>query len=56
VVLFTIIWWEVSHSRSNWLPMFVLLILLSVVTAGYAFRGVLRVAGSFVRNRRGAGK
>jgi hypothetical protein len=55
-VLFTIIWWEVSHSRSNWLPMFVLLIVLSVVTAVYAFRGVLRAASSFVRNRRGAGK
>ena len=54
VVLFTIIWWEVSHSRSNWLPMFILLIVLSVVTAGYAFRGVLRAASSLVRNRRGA--
>jgi hypothetical protein len=56
VLLFTIIWWEVNHSRSNWLPMFVLLILLSVVTAGYAFRGGLRAASSLVRNRRGAEK
>ena len=56
VLLFTIIWWEVNHSRSNWLPMFVLLILLSVVTAGYAVRGVLRAASSLVRNRRGAEK
>lgn len=54
VLLFTIIWWDVSHSRSNWLPMFVLLILLSVVTAAYAFRGVLRAVGSFARGRRGA--
>ncbi|OJZ74251.1 hypothetical protein BRW65_10535 [Mycobacterium paraffinicum] len=45
-VLFTIIWWDVDHSRSNWLPMFVLLILLTIVTAAYAFRGVLRAAGS----------
>ena len=51
-VLFTIVWWDVSHSRSNWLPMFVLLILLSVLAAVYAFRGVLRAAGSFVRGRR----
>jgi hypothetical protein len=51
VVLFTIIWWEVDHSRGNWLPMFVLLIILTIVTAAYAFRGLLRAAGSFVRRR-----
>ena len=56
VVLFTIIWWDVSHTRSNWLPMFVLLILLSVVTAAYAFRGAVRAAGSFVRRQRGGQK
>jgi hypothetical protein len=53
VVLFTVIWWDVSHSRGNWLPMFILLILLSVVTAAYAFRGAVRAAGSFVRRQRG---
>ncbi|OBG36748.1 hypothetical protein A5672_19345 [Mycobacterium alsense] len=42
VLLFTVIWWDVNHSRSNWLPMFILLILLSVVTAAYTVRGVLR--------------
>lgn len=52
VVLFTIIWWEVDHSRGNWLPMFVLLILLSMVTAAYAFRGVLRAAHSLLRGGR----
>jgi hypothetical protein len=52
VLLFTIIWWDTSHSRSNWLPMFVLLIVLSVVAAAYAFRGVLRAASSFVHKRR----
>lgn len=50
-VLFTIIWWDVDHSRGNWLPMFVLLILLTIVTAAYAFRGVLRSAGSLVHRR-----
>lgn len=55
VVLFTIVWWDVDHARGNWLPMFILLILLAVVTAAYAFRGVLRAAGSLVRRRRGAG-
>jgi hypothetical protein len=27
-LLFTIVWWEVDHQRSNWLPMFILLIVL----------------------------
>jgi hypothetical protein len=54
VLLFTVIWWDVSHSRSNWLPMFVLLILLSIVTAIYAFRGVLHATTALVhRPRRG---
>ncbi|BBX61443.1 hypothetical protein MSAS_06170 [Mycobacterium saskatchewanense] len=53
VLLFTIIWWDVDHSRSNWLPMFVVLILLSIVAAAYAFRGVLSSASSFVHRQRG---
>jgi hypothetical protein len=56
VLLFTIIWWDVSHSRSNWLPMFILLILLSVVAAVYAVRGVVRAAGTLARGRHGAEK
>jgi len=51
VLLFTVIWWDVDHSRSNWLVMFVLLILLSVVTAAYTLRGVLRTAISFVHRQ-----
>jgi hypothetical protein len=54
VLLFTIVWWDVSHSRSNWLPMFILLIVLSVVAAVYALRGVARAAGTLVRGRHGA--
>ncbi|MCV7095857.1 hypothetical protein [Mycobacterium kubicae] len=54
VVLFTVIWWDVSHSRANWLPMFILLILLCVVTAAYALRGVLRAGSSALRRRRNA--
>lgn len=50
-LLFTIVWWDVDHHRSNWLPMFILLIVLSVVAAVYALRGVLRAASSFVRKR-----
>jgi hypothetical protein len=51
VLMFTVIWWDVKHSRSNWLVMFVLLIVLSVVTALYALRGILRSATSLVRRR-----
>ena len=49
VLLFTFIWWDVSHSRSNWLPTFVVLILLSVVTAIYALRGAFSAATSLFR-------
>ena len=51
-LLFTVIWWEVDHSRANWLPMFILLILLSVLAAVYTLRGLLRVAVSLARRRR----
>ncbi|MBV8786124.1 MAG: hypothetical protein JOZ00_05480 [Mycobacterium sp.] len=53
VLLFTVVWWDVNHSRSNWLPMFIVLIILSVLAAAYAFRGLLRAASSFVHRRRG---
>lgn len=42
-VLFTIVWWHVNHHRSNWLPVIVMLIVLSVITGIYAVRGVGRV-------------
>lgn len=51
VLLFTVIWWDVDHSRSNWLVMFILLIVLSVVAAVYALRGVLRAASSFMHRQ-----
>ena len=47
-VLFTIIWWNVSHSRSNWLVMFIVMIILSVVAAIYAGRGIARAIGNFL--------
>lgn len=51
VLLFTVIWWNVSHSRSSWLPMFIVLIVLSGVTAVYALRGALRGASAFLHRR-----
>ena len=55
-VLFTIIWWNVKHDRPNWLVLFIALIVLSLVTAIYAARGVLRAMGSIFRNRGRAAK
>jgi hypothetical protein len=41
-ILFTIIWWNVNHSRSNWLVMFIVMIVVSVVAGFYAGRGLVR--------------
>lgn len=40
-ILFTIIWWNVNHSRTNWLMMFVVMIVVSIAAGIYAGRGVL---------------
>lgn len=53
-VLFAIVWWNVSHARSNWLVMFILLIILSVLAAIYAARGIFRGLATFRHSRRGA--
>lgn len=55
-VLFTIVWWNVSHARSNWLVMFILLIVLTVLAAVYATRGIFRSLATVMhsRGRRGA--
>ena len=51
VILFTIIWWNVSHSRSNWLIMFIVLIVLSILAGVYAARGIFRGLASFMHSR-----
>jgi ABC-type antimicrobial peptide transport system permease subunit len=51
-VLFTVVWWNVSHSRTNWLVMFIVLILLSVLAAVYAARGIIRAVASYMHSRR----
>ncbi|MGV0627560.1 hypothetical protein [Mycolicibacter minnesotensis] len=50
-VLFTYVCWHVSHDRGNWLPMFVVLILACLTTAGYALRGTLRSLAHHRRRR-----
>jgi hypothetical protein len=47
-VLFTIIWWNVSHARSNWLLLFIVMIVLSIVAGIYAGRGIGRAIARFV--------
>jgi hypothetical protein len=50
-VLFTIIWWNVSHSRSNWLVMFIVMIIVSVIAGVYAGRGLVRALGNILHPR-----
>lgn len=52
-ILFTIIWWNVSHSRTNWLIMFILMIIVSVVAAIYAGRGLARAIANFMHRKDG---
>jgi ABC-type antimicrobial peptide transport system permease subunit len=49
-VLFTIVWWNVSHSRSNWLLMFIVMIVVSIVAALYAGRGIMRALRALARH------
>ncbi len=51
-VLFTTIWWYVPHTRSNWLPMFVVMIVVSIVAAIYTGRGFAGVLRSLKPSRR----
>jgi hypothetical protein len=46
-ILFTGVWWSVDHHQSNWLPMFVLLILISAWAASYALAGLSKFLLSF---------
>jgi ABC-type antimicrobial peptide transport system permease subunit len=50
-ILFTIVWWNVSHSRTNWLMMFIVMIVASIVAGLYASRGILRALRSLSRHR-----
>ena len=48
-LLFTLVWWNVPHSRSNWTLTFVILVILSVIIGIYAARGIIRVLRTFFR-------
>jgi hypothetical protein len=51
-MLFTFVWWHVSHQRSNWLLMFIVMILLSLVTFVYAIRGLRKSFVALLHQRR----
>lgn len=40
-VLFTVVWWNVPHTRTNWLITFIVLLIACVVIGVYAARGVI---------------
>lgn len=48
-VLFSYVWWHVDHQRGNWLPMFIVLIAASLLSAGYALRGTRRSLTNLLR-------
>jgi hypothetical protein len=48
-ILFTGVWWGVDYHKSSWLPMFVVLILVSVWTGGYVLRGVHNSMANLIR-------
>lgn len=50
-ILFTIVWWNVDHHRTNWLVMFVVMILATVVAGIYAARGLVSSLRTLVRSR-----
>ncbi|MEZ0049454.1 hypothetical protein ABIA30_000444 [Mycobacterium sp. MAA66] len=41
-VLFTVIWWQIKHSRPGWMPMFIALLVLVVLSGWFAIRGIVR--------------
>ena len=51
-LLFTVVWWNVPHSRSNWLVMFLVLIAVSIIAAVYAARGIFSVLAKVMHSRR----
>ena len=50
-VIFTVVWWHVDHSRSNWIVVFVMLLALNALLLGYVLRDVRNAVRS-ARNRR----
>ncbi len=54
-VLFAIIWWNLKHSRTGWLPMFIALIVFAALSGWYALRGIIRALTPAKRRAKKAG-
>ncbi|BBX30379.1 hypothetical protein MALV_55040 (plasmid) [Mycolicibacterium alvei] len=44
-------WWHVNHHHANWLPMFVVLIVMSVIAGAYAARGTVLALAHLLRRK-----
>lgn len=53
-VMFALVWWNVPHSRTNWLITFIFLVALAALVGLYAARGAIRAVRR-PRNRHSAG-
>jgi hypothetical protein len=51
-ILFTFVWWNISHQRAHWLITFVVLIVVSALAGYYAARGIIRAFKHVNRDRR----
>ena len=47
-VMFTIVWWNVPHSRTNWMITFIILLILSTIVGLYAARGFINLFKRFL--------
>ena len=54
-VLFSIIWWNLKHSRTGWLPMFIALLVFTALSGWYALRGIIRAFASVLRRKQKGG-
>lgn len=47
-VMFTIVWWNVDHHRTNWMLTFIILLVLTGVVFLYAVRGFINLFRRFL--------
>ncbi|OBI98378.1 hypothetical protein [Mycobacterium asiaticum] len=55
-ILFTGVWWSVDHHKSSWVPMFVVLILISLWAATYALSGLREIVRSLRKRQDPTGR
>jgi hypothetical protein len=52
-LLFTVIWWNVPHDRTNWMLTFVILVILLILIGIYAARGIYASVLGWIARLRG---